>query len=91
MKSEGQRITMLTCYDATFALVMDRAGVDTVLVGDSLGMVVQAATAPCRSRWTTSFTTAPSWRAGLTRAARRRHAFPQLRHARARADTARTG
>lgn len=41
MKSEGQRITMLTCYDATFALAMDRAGVDTVLVGDSLGMVVQ--------------------------------------------------
>lgn len=41
MKSEGRRISMLTCYDATFAVAMDRAGVDTVLVGDSLGMVVQ--------------------------------------------------
>ena len=41
MKAEGRRISMLTCYDATFAFAMDRAGVDTVLVGDSLGMVVQ--------------------------------------------------
>lgn len=41
MKAEGTRISMLTCYDATFALAMDRAGVDTVLLGDSLGMVVQ--------------------------------------------------
>ncbi len=41
MKADGQRISMLTCYDATFALAMDRAGVDTILVGDSLGMVVQ--------------------------------------------------
>ena len=32
---------MLTCYDATFASAMDRAGVDIILVGDSLGMVVQ--------------------------------------------------
>jgi 3-methyl-2-oxobutanoate hydroxymethyltransferase len=41
MKSDGRRISMLTCYDATFAIAVDRAGVDTVLVGDSLGMVVQ--------------------------------------------------
>lgn len=41
MKEEGTRISMLTCYDATFAHAMDRAGVDTILVGDSLGMVVQ--------------------------------------------------
>lgn len=41
MKAEARRITMLTCYDATFALAVDRAGVDTVLVGDSLGMVIQ--------------------------------------------------
>ena len=41
MKRNGEKIAMLTCYDATFALAMDRAGVDTVLVGDSLGMVVQ--------------------------------------------------
>lgn len=41
MKAEGRRITMLTAYDASFARLMDAAGVDTVLVGDSLGMVVQ--------------------------------------------------
>jgi 3-methyl-2-oxobutanoate hydroxymethyltransferase len=41
MKGEGEKIAMLTCYDATFALAMDQAGVDIILVGDSLGMVVQ--------------------------------------------------
>lgn len=41
MKRESEKIAMLTCYDATFAAAMDRAGVDIILVGDSLGMVVQ--------------------------------------------------
>ncbi len=41
MKQEGEKITMLTCYDASFASVLDAAGVDTLLVGDSLGNVVQ--------------------------------------------------
>ncbi len=44
MKREGEKIAMLTCYDATFASAMDRAGVDIILVGDSLGMVVQGET-----------------------------------------------
>ena len=41
MRSAGQKITMLTCYDASFAALMDRCGVDVLLVGDSLGMVSQ--------------------------------------------------
>ncbi|MGH8631222.1 MAG: 3-methyl-2-oxobutanoate hydroxymethyltransferase [Burkholderiales bacterium] len=41
MMQEGDRITMLTCTDASFAALLDAAGVDTFLVGDSLGMVVQ--------------------------------------------------
>jgi len=38
---EGGKIAMLTCYDATFAAVLEEAGVDVLLVGDSLGNVVQ--------------------------------------------------
>jgi 3-methyl-2-oxobutanoate hydroxymethyltransferase len=41
MKQDGEKIAMLTCYDATFARAMDNADVDIILVGDSLGMVVQ--------------------------------------------------
>src|SRR4051812_38801937 len=41
MKQDGDKITMLTCYDASFAAVLDGAGVDTLLIGDSLGMVLQ--------------------------------------------------
>ncbi len=41
MKQRGERIAALTAYDASFARAMDHAGVDAVLVGDSLGMVVQ--------------------------------------------------
>ena len=41
MAAEGRRIAMLTAYDASFAGVAERAGADVLLVGDSLGMVVQ--------------------------------------------------
>jgi 3-methyl-2-oxobutanoate hydroxymethyltransferase len=40
-RARGQRLTMLTCYDYTMARLLDAAGVDGLLVGDSLGMVVQ--------------------------------------------------
>ncbi|MBD9367690.1 3-methyl-2-oxobutanoate hydroxymethyltransferase [Xanthomonas sp. XNM01] len=40
-KREGRRLVMLTAYDAGFARTLDRNGVDLILVGDSLGMVVQ--------------------------------------------------
>ncbi|MBK5971005.1 MULTISPECIES: 3-methyl-2-oxobutanoate hydroxymethyltransferase [Thiorhodovibrio] len=41
MKRERERIACLTCYDATFARLLEQAGVDVLLVGDSLGNVIQ--------------------------------------------------
>ena len=41
MKAEGEKIASLTCYDASYGVLVDDAGVDVVLVGDSLGMVIQ--------------------------------------------------
>ena len=48
MHAAGEKIAMLTCYDASFAALLDTAGVDVMLVGDSLGMVLQghASTVP---------------------------------------------
>jgi 3-methyl-2-oxobutanoate hydroxymethyltransferase len=43
MKLRGEKISMLTAYDATFARLFDQAGIDVLLVGDSLGMVVLGA------------------------------------------------
>jgi len=41
MRERGDKIAVLTCYDASFARVLDAAGIEVLLVGDSLGMVVQ--------------------------------------------------
>jgi len=41
MRAEGEKIACITAYDASFAALVDEAGMDVVLVGDSLGMVIQ--------------------------------------------------
>jgi 3-methyl-2-oxobutanoate hydroxymethyltransferase len=41
MADAGEKIAVLTCYDASFATLLDEAGVEVLLVGDSLGMVIQ--------------------------------------------------
>jgi 3-methyl-2-oxobutanoate hydroxymethyltransferase len=50
MARQGDKIAMLTCYDASFAVVLERAGVDALLIGDSLGMVIggHASTLPVK-------------------------------------------
>ncbi|KPC53275.1 3-methyl-2-oxobutanoate hydroxymethyltransferase [Amantichitinum ursilacus] len=44
MKQDGQKISMLTCYDASFASLLEAAGVEILLIGDSLGNVIQGQT-----------------------------------------------
>src|SRR6266481_4142064 len=41
MRGKGEKIAVLTCYDASFAALLEAQGVDVLLVGDSLGMVLQ--------------------------------------------------
>src|SRR5210317_1695935 len=43
-KQSGEKLAMITAYDSLWASIMDDAGVDSILVGDSLGMVVQGHT-----------------------------------------------
>ncbi|HEU4707814.1 MAG TPA: 3-methyl-2-oxobutanoate hydroxymethyltransferase, partial [Methylophilaceae bacterium] len=43
MQARGEKIAVLTCYDSSFAALCEKAGVDVLLVGDSLGMVLQGA------------------------------------------------
>ena len=60
-KRRGEKITMLTAYDFTFAHIFDTAGIDVLLVGDSLGNVVQGAGYhAARSPWRSPSTT-PGW------------------------------
>ncbi|MBM4293081.1 MAG: 3-methyl-2-oxobutanoate hydroxymethyltransferase [Deltaproteobacteria bacterium] len=40
-RAQGERLVMVTCYDATFARLVERAGADMILIGDSLGVVIQ--------------------------------------------------
>jgi 3-methyl-2-oxobutanoate hydroxymethyltransferase len=41
MRTEGEKITMLTAYDSTMSALLNRSGVETILIGDSLGNVIQ--------------------------------------------------
>lgn len=41
MKKDGEKIAVLTCYDSTFSKISNQAGIDALLVGDTLGMVLQ--------------------------------------------------
>lgn len=41
MRADGEKIALVTCYDSSFAQICDAAGIDALLIGDSLGMVVQ--------------------------------------------------
>ena len=41
MRADGKKIASLTCYDSSFAVLLDRAGVELFLVGDSMGNVLQ--------------------------------------------------
>ncbi|WP_020563691.1 3-methyl-2-oxobutanoate hydroxymethyltransferase [Methylosarcina fibrata] len=45
MKQRGEKISCLTAYDASFSAIIDQAGIDLMLVGDSLGMVIQGSDA----------------------------------------------
>jgi len=65
MRDKGEKISMLTCYDASFAALMDRNGVEVVLIGDSLGMVCQGHTSTLPVTSTISRITLPVWCAAI--------------------------
>ena len=78
LRSAGKKITVLTAYDSSFAALMDRCGVDVLLVGDSLGNVVQgqSTTLPVTLEHMAYHTTnmpssSPTCRSGLMRRRRR--------------------
>ena len=52
MKQKGEKITSITAYDYPFAKISDEAGIHVILVGDSLGNVIQEKTIPWASPWT---------------------------------------
>ena len=61
MKAEGEKIAMLTAYESSFAALMDNAGVDVLLVGDSLGMAVQGRQSTLPVSLQDSATTLNAW------------------------------
>ena len=54
-KSEGRKISMITCYDSTFAKIIDQTDIDCILIGDSSSMVMhgESTTLPAKMEWMT--------------------------------------
>ena len=52
-KKDGRKISMVTCYDATFAKIIDKTDIDTILIGDSASMVMhgESTTIPTKMEW----------------------------------------
>ena len=52
-KKEGRKISMITCYDSTFAKIIDKTNIDTILIGDSCAMVMhgEKTTIPAKIEW----------------------------------------
>jgi len=69
MHASGEKIAMLTCYDAAFATLQDEAGVDVLLVGDSLGNVLQGQTSTVPSESPTKSTSTPASSCSVAKAA----------------------
>lgn len=59
-KKDRKKLAVVTAYDALFARIVEEAGIRVILVGDSLGMVVQGNPIRLRSRWMTCCIT-PGW------------------------------
>lgn len=73
-KGRGDKVVMITAYDATFASILDQAGIDCLLVGDSLGMVVQGHANTLR----VTLEDMVYHTAAVTRAAKRAHVVADL-------------
>ena len=52
-KSEKRKISMVTCYDTTFARIVEKTNIDCILVGDSMSMVMhgESTTIPAKMEW----------------------------------------
>ena len=52
-KKEGKKISMVTCYDSTFAKIIDKTNIDTILIGDSASMIMhgESTTIPAKMEW----------------------------------------